>query len=333
MVIVEMKSGLSKEILLILEYGAMAPSGHNTQPWGVKPLSRTEFILLSDKERWLPMVDPDNRELMITMGVFWENVERASRAMGWDVKSNILAKSPRDREVIHFQFSRGEAEQKHYLELMERRAVNRHPYSEKPLDPVLISELELNPLNTFIHRWGDEGEWLADSLVEAARKQTMNDDKQKELSNWLRFSPSEVKEKLDGISPEMLALPILIRLYWYTFYNPESVFSDSFRKARVENVRKQVDNCAGFIVLSSKDNSLSQLLQTGREMERLFLLCTEQEVSLHPLSQILEETPWKDEIKNRLSLFHQPQMVIRAGYHPKNEKTSMRRKVEDIIHP
>lgn len=327
-----MKTVLSKELLLILEYCAMAPNGHNTQPWCVRPLSENEFILLSDEERWLPMVDPDNRELMITLGAFWENVERAAQAMGWDVKSQIIAKSPEDCEIIHFKFSPGDKGSELDLDLMERRAVNRHPYDEQPIDPVIISELESNPLNNFIHREGEKGEWLAGSLVDANIKQAMDDDKQKELSTWLRFSRSEVKEKLDGLSPEMLALPTLIRLYWYTFYNPNSAFSESFRKAGVNNVRKQVDHCTGFIVLSSKDNSIPQLLQTGRELENIALLCTDQDISLHPMSQALEERPWKNELKNKLGLIYQPQMVVRLGYSSRNQKTSMRRKVEDFIH-
>jgi hypothetical protein len=328
-----MKNVLSNKVLQVLEYGSMAPSGHNTQPWGIKPVSENEFILLSQKDRWLSQVDPENRELLITMGAFWENVERSAQAMGMQVESKILAESPQDSQILQFKLSSGEETNEHILEIIERRSFNRHPYDKQPLDPIVISEIEANPYQSFIQRDDDKGEWLVESLEQANEKQSANDAKQEELSNWLRFSRSEVKEKLDGLSPEMLALPTVIRLLWYTFYNRKSAMSKSFRNAGVNNAHKQANHCAGFVIISSEDGSIPQLLRVGRNLQSLALNFTEKDISLHPMSQVLEETPWKDEIKEKLDLENQPQMVVRSGYSSLNHKTSLRRKVEDFMQP
>ena len=51
----------------LVEYAALAPSGHNTQPWRFR-LRGGGAELLADRTRALPVVDPDDRELVISCG-------------------------------------------------------------------------------------------------------------------------------------------------------------------------------------------------------------------------------------------------------------------------
>jgi nitroreductase len=74
---------IPEHIAQILRYASLAPSSHNTQPWRVKIISDSEFIIQSDSTRWLPKVDPDNRELLLSIGAFWENLDQAALAFGF----------------------------------------------------------------------------------------------------------------------------------------------------------------------------------------------------------------------------------------------------------
>ncbi len=54
--------GLDPETRKILFYASLAPSGHNAQPWMVKIIDKTQWIIGSDSSRWLRHVDEANRE-------------------------------------------------------------------------------------------------------------------------------------------------------------------------------------------------------------------------------------------------------------------------------
>jgi hypothetical protein len=57
--------GLGKEDMEILSLASLAPSGHNTQPWTVKIIEPNYWIIGSEKKRWLPAVDPENRKCFL----------------------------------------------------------------------------------------------------------------------------------------------------------------------------------------------------------------------------------------------------------------------------
>ena len=53
-----------KEILFL---ASLAPSGHNTQPWFVQYLEPYHWIIGNDKSKWLPAVDPTQRETILSI--------------------------------------------------------------------------------------------------------------------------------------------------------------------------------------------------------------------------------------------------------------------------
>ena len=48
-----------------LRYAVLAPSSHNSQPWSFR-LNGNEVELWADRKRSLPVVDPHDRELLIS---------------------------------------------------------------------------------------------------------------------------------------------------------------------------------------------------------------------------------------------------------------------------
>ena len=63
----------------ILYYASLAPSGHNAQPWTVR-LDGQQMWIGTDSARWLPNVDPTNREVTLSVGAFIENLIAAAPA-------------------------------------------------------------------------------------------------------------------------------------------------------------------------------------------------------------------------------------------------------------
>lgn len=54
------------------------PIRHNTQPWFVQYLEPYHWIIGNDKSKWLLGVDPTQRETMLSIGAFLQNIEYAA---------------------------------------------------------------------------------------------------------------------------------------------------------------------------------------------------------------------------------------------------------------
>ena len=78
-------AGLTEEEMDILYLASLAPSGHNTQPWTVRIVEPQHWIVGSARERWLPAVDPQNREVLLSIGAFLENLIIAAEVHGYAV--------------------------------------------------------------------------------------------------------------------------------------------------------------------------------------------------------------------------------------------------------
>lgn len=55
----------------IIYFATLAPSGHNTQPWKFS-IKDESILIYPDYSRSLPVVDPDDHALFISLGVLWE---------------------------------------------------------------------------------------------------------------------------------------------------------------------------------------------------------------------------------------------------------------------
>ena len=75
----------------ILSLASLAPSGHNTQPWFVEYLAPYHWVIGSDRSKWLPAVDPTQRETMLSIGAFLQNLEYAAGSFGYVCRWNLLA--------------------------------------------------------------------------------------------------------------------------------------------------------------------------------------------------------------------------------------------------
>lgn len=75
----------------ILVLATLAPSGHNTQPWFVKYLEPYNLIICNDKSKWLSGVDPTQRETILSIGAFVQDLEYAANNLSYDCDFKVVA--------------------------------------------------------------------------------------------------------------------------------------------------------------------------------------------------------------------------------------------------
>lgn len=317
----------------VLRYASLAPSGHNTQPWRITVKSPTHWVLGTDPARWLPEVDPENRETLLSLGAFLENLVVAGRALGRQVDVSPLTSDPMDQELAEIRLdptSPGEAP----LDPLESRRTLREGYASRELERADVDAIlsDLDGKGIYHPGGSSRAGWLAEAEVEAFRKQSYRDSAQEELSRWIRFGEDEARRHRDGLTPETMEVGFMARFFMRHFMGPEDVLKESFRKKGVDGVASQVKEGAGWLVIPGSGDDVADLLATGRRFQRMALRVRRRKVAIHPMSQILEEAPWQNECARALGLERAPQFILRVGYRDDYpDPVSLRRPVHDFV--
>jgi hypothetical protein len=116
------------------------------------------------------------------------------------------------------------------------------------------------------------------------------------------------------------------------FYDRQEVMEKSFRESSVDIVKEQVSESAGWIIITSKENTVSDLPGTGRQFQRLLLKIRDRKIAIHPMTQILEEPVIMQNLNSSIGISDHVQFILRTGY-IKNypDPVSLRRPVEWFV--
>src|SRR6266496_1085366 len=72
-----------EQLHFLLQYAILAPSSHNAQPWQFR-ITAEGIEVLPDLSRHLPIVDPFDRELWMSIGAAITNLRVAAAHFGFD---------------------------------------------------------------------------------------------------------------------------------------------------------------------------------------------------------------------------------------------------------
>ena len=81
--LLEKDPSMSVQMRELVRYATLAANGHNTQPWRFA-ITENAIEIHPDYTHRLPVVDPNDRELWISLGCALENLIIAARALGLD---------------------------------------------------------------------------------------------------------------------------------------------------------------------------------------------------------------------------------------------------------
>ncbi|MEO7047387.1 MAG: hypothetical protein ABI091_18940 [Ferruginibacter sp.] len=300
----------------ILFLASLAPSGHNTQPWFIKYLEPYHWIICNDKTRWLTAVDPTQRETILSIGAFAQTLEYAAANAGYNCAFTILASTNQDENMLDVKLTEASIVTAFDIAKIKSRRTVRSNYLNDGLkkeDEVFLFTDEKEFFN-FIPVGSKDYQYLNEQTIEANKIQSYRDAAEKELAEWIRFSSKEAEKNRDGLTTGSMEIEGVPGFIVRNFYNKSNVMKNSFRDKNIENVIKQVSQSAGWLLITSKDNSVATLLETGKRMQRLFLKVRDKGIAIHPMTQILEEATTKQNINQLIGITDNIQFILRMGY-------------------
>lgn len=315
----------------ILYYASLAPSGHNSQPWAVRELDPGKWIVGSDRNRWLSVVDPDNREVLLSIGAFTENLVQAARVFRYGVQIEILAEERTDPEVLQIGLVReaGAGDPGSLRLMAARRTVKTglRPEGLKPEDLKVLEKAAGSGLYYF-PRGSSHAQAMADAAVENFRIQFGRGEAMKEAARWTRLSDKEAETYRDGLTPDGMEIQGLAGFWARHFMDNKDVTGRMWREKAVEKTAVQAREGGGWLVLTSPSGGVADLIDAGRRFQRLAMAAVPLGIGIHPMTQTLEERHGRETIRANHSPAMIPQFMLRVGYvSPYPEPVSLRRPV------
>jgi hypothetical protein len=292
------------------------------------------WIVEADAERRLPAVDPENRELLLSLGAFVENMSLAAGAMGLGSDIKVVAQSRRDRDVVRVELHEDHSTNYPLGRLKMRRTVKQGYLSKEiaAVDVKFLSE-QVNGHLSYFPRGSKHATCIRDAAVESYRIQARRDDAQEELVKWLRLNDWDARQYRDGLSTEGMEVQGFKGWFVRHFVKPDDFMKGTYRQQGVDLVSELAQQGGGWFVITGAGQTVSDLIETGRRFERMALLAREHGIAIHPMTQVLEEKSGISLIADHHGSGFFPQFVLRVGYletYP--EPVSLRRPVEWFVH-
>ena len=281
----------------IFYYASLAPSGHNTQPWQlIRGHSDQDFRLMLNQDCCLPEADPCNREALLSLGAFLENLIQTAPTFGYQA---IYRLDDRPDLCIHIEFTAcnpdNEADACQWIARRRtlRKSLDTSPLTDKEQSDILDEDVCL----AFYGRDSVTGRKLAEYTLIANQRQSMNYGIQSELNHWIRWTTQEQEAHLDGLSPDTMEMNFALKWLAEYFISPSDFLSPRVQQQSLKLIEQQVQQGAGWLVCVSPDEQRINLLQAGQRFERAWLRAASLGIALHPMTQALEETSCRKKLQ------------------------------------
>jgi hypothetical protein len=301
-----------------------APSAHNTQParWRFPAPDRVE--LCADASRALPVADASGHDMRIALGAAWEGT---ALALGRHGLRLVTEPSP-GAAIAAGRIEPGGAADP-LADAVARRATWRGTFAR-------ASEMQLQSLAAALEAIDSPGghavstgdttiRWMADRADRASLEALGNPECFRELTEWLRLSPTDPGWSRDGLSAQAMQLSGF-----------ERAFARIVARPSAHGLLKATGLLSAFSAEAAKTRTASAMLlllaphdeppfETGRRMYRLWLALTSAGWAACPMSALADDRAANREVRERCAIPAARRLVnvLRLGLRPAGADVSL----------
>jgi len=320
-----------EKLRFMLNYAVLAPSGHNTQPW-LFEVEGGEVKLYADRTRGLPVVDPEDRALIISCGAALFHLRVAMRHFGYDDEVELLP-DPDDPDLlacVRLGPNHGETEEERSLfkAIPERRS-NRRPFEDRPVPERLLSALQAaaSKEGTWLHLVEDEDakHAVAELIAEGDRIQLSDKRFRRELASWVH--PNRTKSH-DGVPGYAFGFGDLMSLA-----GPFVIRTFDTGEGQAAKDRQLAEGSPVLAVLGTEGDTAAEWLAAGQALARVLLRARAEGIWVSFLNQPIEVPELRPRLRTAIRQSGFPQLLLRMGYGPEVRPTPRRPVEEALVHP
>lgn len=326
-------SGTAAEKLrFAVNSAVLAPSSHNTQPWHFL-VQNDSVLVCADRTRALPVVDPHDRELIISCGAALFNLRVALAHFGcryqisafpYGADPDVLA------EVrIHDGAERGylDSELAALFPTLLRRATNRNDFSADEVPGSLQQQMrqaaDIEGAALACFSTDEMRERIAELIAEADRVQFADSHFRRELAAWIH--PSRRGDGMPAYSlgmNELLdkATPI-VNAVIRTFDIGGGVAASHKRLAQGSPL---------LCCLTTSVDEPAAWLCAGQALERVLLVGAHAWFDASYLNQPIEVPALRERLRQLIGGSAVPQILLRIG-NGKAPRRSARRPISEVL--
>ena len=305
-----------EQIRFLLEYAVLAPSGHNSQPWFFH-IAEEGVEVYADYSRRVPIADPGDRELLMSIGAAITNLRVAAAQYG--IETSVLYQPVFDEALPVAMVTMREtcAPDERLARLFPAiplRHTNRGRFMQRPVDIKTLTELF--DLMSEFPQWlrlvlPQDKQRAARLVAEANREQWARVEFRAELAAWMRGH---------GAADGLLAPPLA----------PWVVRNFDVGPARARRDRELAEAAAALIAVTAEDDRVS-LVQAGEVMERVLLTITLCGLQYSFFNLAMEVDDLRRRLWDLLGSRRPPQVLLRIGHARRLQRGTARRRLEAVL--
>jgi nitroreductase len=320
-----------EQLLFLLRYAILAPSTHNTQPWRFT-VTPDGVEVYADYRRRMTVVDPGNRELIISIGgaLFSLRVAAAHFSIPCAVEYNLSGDSERPLAIVRVGVRNphgpANAELEGLFPGLVTRHTNRSPFLLSRVPASLMERLatvaEGSQASVVLSTDGAMNQKIGEMVAEASQQQWADGEFRKDVAEWIT---NDSTSRCDGIPAAAYGWSGSIAALGS--YAARTIDQGRLRAARDRNLCVEAP---GLVVIASED-APEHWLQAGEVHQRLCLTIIREGLQYSYFNMPVQIPQFRIQVKALLGCRMWPQLILRVGYCLTPPAPTPRRPLEDVM--
>lgn len=322
------RAPIREQLRFLLNYAVLAPSSHNTQPW-LFSIGGDDVELYADRTRALAVVDPDDRELIMSCGAALFNLRIALRHFGYTYIMETIPKLGHPDFLARIRSGDkrvGTAEEQLLFQAIPQRHTNRLPFEDRDVPELLLSELQAaaEAEGAWLHviRGSNARNEVAYLIAQGDHLQASDKRFRRELAAWLHPNRSQSR---DGIPGHAFGLGD-----WRSYVGPLMIRTFDWGEGQAAKDRQLAAGSPVLAVVGTEDDTPPDWLRAGQALERVVLWARAEGLRASFMNQPIEVPEMRPKLLDLIGRKGFPQLLLRMGY-GRDVKGTPRRPVSEVL--